>query len=204
MATHRSTPLLLATRNAHKTVEIAMLLAGKFDVSDLTTHPEAPEVEETGTTFEANAALKSNAISAHVRSWALADDSGIEVDALDGAPGVYSARYAGPDATDADNNALLQANLAKLPAATRAARFRCVLALSRDGELIATFAGVIEGTIIAEHRGPGGFGYDPLFIPEGHDQTFGELPAAVKNSISHRARALAAFRDWIAAHPIVV
>ncbi len=194
-------PLLLATRNAHKTAEIATLLVGQFEVTDLSTHPDAPEVAETGTTFEANAALKSNAISAHVHGWALADDSGLEVDALDGAPGVYSARYAGPEATDSDNNSLLLTNLEKLPASTRAARFRCVLALSRDGELIATFPGVIEGTIIPTLRGPGGFGYDPLFVPEGHTETFGQLPAAVKNTISHRARALAAFRDWIADHP---
>lgn len=195
--------ILLATRNAHKTAEIATLLAGQFDVRDLTAHPDAPEVAETGTTFAANAALKSNAISAHVHGYALADDSGLEVDALGGDPGVYSARYAGPQATDADNNTLLLANLEKLSAGTRAARFRCVLALSRDGELIGTFPGVIEGTIIPELRGPSGFGYDPLFVPEGHTQTFGQLPAAVKNSISHRARALAAFRDWITTHPIV-
>ncbi len=195
--------LLLATRNAHKTQEIAAMLGDRFVVSDLTTNPDAPDVEETGTTFEANATLKANAISAHVGGWALADDSGLEVDALDRAPGVYSARYAGPHATDADNNALLLENLKKIPAADRAARFRCVLALSRDGALVATFPGAIEGTIIPEMKGPGGFGYDPLFIPEGHAQTFGELPAAVKNSISHRARALAAFCDWITTHPIV-
>lgn len=194
--------LLLATRNAHKTAEIATMLGNAVTVTDLTTHPDAPEVEETGTTFEANATLKANAISAHVGGWALADDSGIEVDALDREPGVYSARYAGPDATDSDNNRLLLDRLRARPDAPRTARFRCVLAISHAGTLRATFDGTIEGTIISELRGGGGFGYDPLFIPEGHTQTFGQLPATVKNTISHRSRALAAFQTWLLANPI--
>ncbi|MGC1480804.1 MAG: RdgB/HAM1 family non-canonical purine NTP pyrophosphatase [Chthoniobacterales bacterium] len=193
-------PLLLATRNTHKTAEIATLLAGHFTVTDLTTLPGAPEVEETGTTFAANAALKANAVSAHVHGWALADDSGLEVDALDRAPGVYSARYAGPTATDDANNSLLIRNLANTDPTHRTARFRCVLALSHDGTLRETFDGTIEGRIVPELRGPGGFGYDPLFIPEGHEETFGQLPPAVKNSISHRARALTAFTTWLADH----
>ncbi len=195
-------PLLLATRNAHKTAEIASLLAGRFTVTDLTSRPDAPEVAETGTTFAANATLKSNAISAHFGGWALADDSGLEVDALDGAPGVCSARYAGPNATDADNVALLLANLAALSPTVgdplTSARFRCVLALSRDGQVVATFPGTIEGTISPDLQGEGGFGYDPLFIPAGHDRTFGSLPADLKNTISHRAQALATFTDWLA------
>ncbi len=194
--------LLLATRNAHKTAEIATMLGDRVAVTDLTTLPDAPEVEETGSTFEANAALKSNAISAHTGGWALADDSGIEVDALDREPGVYSARYAGPDATDSDNNTLLMDRLRARPDAPRTARFRCVLALSHAGQLQKTFDGTIEGTIVPELRGGGGFGYDPLFIPEGHTQTFGQLPATVKNSISHRARALTAFQSWLTKNPL--
>jgi XTP/dITP diphosphohydrolase len=195
-------PLLLATRNAHKTAEISAMLEGFFSVSDLHTLPDAPEVEESGETFVANAALKANAISEFVGGWALADDSGIEVDALNREPGVRSARYAGENATDADNNDLLLARLAALPDATRAARFRCVLALSQNGRLIETFDGTVEGQVIESLRGPGGFGYDPLFIPEGYDTTFGELPPAVKNSISHRSRALAKFREWLEHNPL--
>ncbi len=194
--------LLLATRNTHKTAEIATMLGERVTVTDLTSLPDAPEVEETGTTFEANAALKSNAISAHTGGWALADDSGIEVDALDRDPGVYSARYAGPNATDDDNNTLLMERLRAHPDAPRTARFRCVLALSHDGQLRQTFDGTVEGHIVPELRGGGGFGYDPLFIPEGHTETFGQLPPPVKNSISHRARALAAFQSWLADNPL--
>ncbi len=197
------TPLILATRNAHKTAEISAMLAGFFTVQDLHALPDAPEIEETGLTFAANAALKAVAISAFTDGWALADDSGLEVDALGGAPGVHSARYAGPTATDAANNALLLANLAALPAdAPRTARFRCVLALARRGEVVATFDGTVEGRVVNALHGPGGFGYDPLFVPDGHDRTFGELSADVKNAISHRSRALAGFRAWLADHPL--
>jgi XTP/dITP diphosphohydrolase len=195
------TRLLVATRNAHKTAEIAAMLAEIFEVSDLHGRPDAPEVEETGATFAENAALKAVAIASFTRGWALADDSGLEVDALHGAPGVHSARFAGDRATDADNNRLLLEKLAALPDASRTARFRCVLALARDGVLVATFDGAVEGRVIEAPRGPGGFGYDPLFIPDGHDATFGELPAEVKNGISHRSRALAKFRAWLEAHP---
>ena len=195
-------PLLLATRNAHKTEEIAAMLAGTFDVADLRQVPDAPEVEETGTTFVENATLKATAISRFTHGWALADDSGLEVDALRGEPGVRSARFAGETATDAENNTLLLERLAALEAAPRIARFRCVLALARDGELVATFDGAVEGRVIDSLRGPGGFGYDPLFIPDGYDATFGELPPEVKNTISHRSRALAKFQAWLAANPL--
>jgi XTP/dITP diphosphohydrolase len=194
--------LLVATRNAHKTSEIASMLAGHFDVSDLHSLAGAPDVEETGVTFAENSALKALAISRHTGGWALADDSGLEVNALGGEPGVRSARYAGEDATDADNNSLLLSRLAEIPLAPRSARFRCVLALARNGELIATFDGVVEGRLVESLRGAGGFGYDPLFIPEGYDTTFGELPAAIKNAISHRSRALAKFRDWLELNPL--
>lgn len=194
--------LILATRNAHKTVEIATMLADAFEVTDLHALPNAPDIEETGATFAENAALKALAISQFAAGWALADDSGLEVDALGGDPGVRSARFAGEDATDAENNALLLAKLAALPGVNPTARFRCVLALARDGELVATFDGAVEGRVVASNRGAGGFGYDPLFVPEGHDHTFGELPAETKNAISHRSRALAKFRAWLADRPL--
>jgi XTP/dITP diphosphohydrolase len=194
--------LILATRNAHKTSEIAAMLDGVFEVVDLRDQPDAPEVEETGETFAENAALKATAIARFTGGWALADDSGLEVDALDGAPGVRSARFAGEDATDAENNALLLEKLAALPASMPTARFRCVLALARDGELLATFDGAVEGRILPSVQGGGGFGYDPLFLPEGHERSFGELPAEAKNAISHRSRALAKFRAWLADHPL--
>lgn len=193
--------LLIATRNLHKTAEIAVMLAGKCEVSDLTAVEGAPEVDETGTTFAENAALKSNAISAFTDGWALADDSGLEVDALGGSPGVYSARYAGLPGNDAANNRLLMERLAQVAENSRTGRFRCVLALSHRGELIATFDGAVEGRIVAELRGQGGFGYDPLFIPDGFEETFGQLPAETKNSISHRSRALADFCAWLDAQP---
>jgi XTP/dITP diphosphohydrolase len=185
--------LLLATRNLNKTTEVRAILGADWEVTDLTAHPEWPEVEETGATFADNAALKALAASARAGdAWVLADDSGLEVDALRGAPGVQSARYSGPDATDARNRAKLTADLEKLgPAAPRLARFHCVIALARAGRLEGSFDGVVEGSIIARERGLGGFGYDPLFVPQGYQDTFGELPAAVKNGLSHRARALA-------------
>jgi XTP/dITP diphosphohydrolase len=194
--------LLVATRNAHKTAEISAMLSDVFDVEDLRSLPDAPEVEETGVTFAENAILKSTAISRFTGGWALADDSGLEVDALGGEPGVRSARFAGENATDAENNTLLLLRLAAIADAPRTARFQCVLSLSRAGVPVAEFQGSVEGRIIEAERGPGGFGYDPLFIPEGYDTTFGELPAEVKNSISHRSRALAKFRAWLAANPI--
>lgn len=194
--------LILATRNAHKTAEIATMLAGVFEVTDLHGQPDAPEVEETGETFADNAALKALAVSRFARGWALADDSGLEVDVLGREPGVRSARFAGENATDADNNALLLERLAAVPASMPTARFRCVLALARDGELVATFDGAVEGRILPSIQGGGGFGYDPLFLPDGHDRSFGELPAEAKNAISHRSRALAKFRAWLEDHPL--
>ena len=187
--------LLLATRNAHKTAEVRAILApAGWTVSDLLSHPDWPEVEETGATFADNAALKALAASVRLPgAVVLADDSGLEVDALDGAPGVFSARYAGPGADDAANRRQLLAELARVGALERrpAARFRCHITLARDGARAGDFDGTVEGTLVPAERGAGGFGYDPLFVPEGYQQTFGELPAGVKNRLSHRARALA-------------
>ena len=185
--------LLLATRNAHKTTEIRAILGSEWNVTDLTAHPDWPEVDETGGTFAENAALKALAASARLpAAWVAADDSGLEVDALGGAPGVQSARYAGAGATDAGNRAKLISELERVDrTAPRSARFHCVIALARDGKVEASFDGAVEGTIIDQERGDGGFGYDPLFIPQGYQDTFGELPAAVKNGMSNRGRALA-------------
>ena len=190
------TELLIATHNAHKTGEIAAMLDGVFAVSDLTTRPGFVEPEETGATFEENAAIKALAASAVAGPdvWVLADDSGLEVDALGGAPGVHSARWAGRHGDNAGNRAKLLAELDGK--AERRARFRCVLALARAGRVEAVFSGAVEGEISAAEEGAGGFGYDPLFRPEGFAETFGTLPAEVKNRLSHRARALAAFQEW--------
>lgn len=186
--------LLIATKNAHKTTEIAAMLGPGWPVEDLTAHPAIPAPDETGATFEENAAIKALAAAALFPGLVLADDSGLEVDALGGAPGVRSARYAGPGADDAANRARLRRELNVFPSP---ARFRCVLVLARGGEVLATCHGTVEGSIIGTERGAGGFGYDALFVPDGHGQTFAELPASVKNALSHRARALAAMRDFL-------
>lgn len=187
--------LLLATRNSHKTREFAEILGEEFVVRDLASEPDMAVVEETGATFEENAILKAVAVSKRFPGLVVADDSGLEVDALEGAPGVYSARYAGPGAQDGDNVARLLSELRKLGAGRpRAARFRCVLALAREGELLDTFDGLVEGTIVDQPRGKGGFGYDPVFQPVELTKTFGELPAEEKNRISHRANAIRMLR----------
>ncbi len=198
-----SRKLLVATHNSHKTSEIREILADHFDeVCDLADEPGAVPPEETGTTFAENSAIKALAVGGGREGvWVLADDSGLEVDALGGAPGVFSARYSGEGASDADNRARLLAELAcpEHAESARTARFRCVLSLARDGEMVAQFDGAVEGRILAGERGCGGFGYDSLFVPEGFEESFGELPESVKNAISHRARALAKLREWLAA-----
>ena len=188
--------LLLATRNAHKTREFAQILGNDFQISDL-SGSNVPPVHETGDTFERNAVLKSVTVSRDRHLFVIADDSGLEVDALEGAPGIYSARYAGENASDEQNVEKLLRELAvrNLAGAQRAARFRCVIALSREGKLLHTFEGIAEGVIVDLPRGKRGFGYDPIFRPKGFDKTFGELPAETKNRISHRAKAIAALRE---------
>jgi XTP/dITP diphosphohydrolase len=188
--------VLVSTRNAHKLVEIRQILGPSFELLDLSSVPALGEVEETGTTFEENAALKALAASAHFGGWVLADDSGLEVDALGCAPGVRSARFSGEGATDVTNRALLLEKLAAVPADQRSARFRCVIALAKGGEVLAHFSGAVEGAIIQSEKGEGGFGYDPLFVPEGFGETFAELGAETKNRLSHRGRALAALKSW--------
>jgi len=192
--------LLVATRNAHKTKEIQEMLGANYDVLDLNSG-EFPNVEETGTTFLENATLKAVQISEAVDGVVLSDDSGLEVDALDGEPGVYSARYGGTDGDHQANNKKLMAELGKLDAEVdRSARFRCVMVLAKDGEVLAHFDGCVEGSIIETLRGEKGFGYDPLFIPEGYDETFAELGSEVKNKMSHRGRAMAPVMEWLKAN----
>lgn len=186
--------LLLATRNAHKTREFVEILGDEFEVRDLADAVELPVVEETGLTFEANAILKAVEASKHFQGLVVADDSGLEVDALDGAPGIRSARYASEQASDAANVAKLLGDLAECDPGLRSARFRCSLALAEEGKILEVFDGVVEGTIVRAPRGQAGFGYDPVFQPRGFDQTFGELSSAEKNRISHRARAIQSLR----------
>lgn len=181
--------LLVASRNAHKTAEIRAMLGAAWTVMDLHAHPELPSPEETGATFMANAEIKAAAAAERFAGLVLADDSGLEVDALGGAPGVRSARYAGEGATDAGNRAKLLRELAGTPD-PRTARFRCAMALARGGEIVGRFEGAVEGSLLHEERGDGGFGYDALFVPEGERDTFAQLPAETKNRLSHRARAL--------------
>jgi XTP/dITP diphosphohydrolase len=189
--------LVVATGNRHKTREIQAILGPEFRVRDLGAHPEVSEIPESGTSFEENAKLKALAASRQLPALVIGDDSGLEVDALGGAPGIYSARYAGVNATEKDKIDKLLRELARVRATEdgRRARFRCVVALARHGNLLGTFEGIVEGSIADEARGDSGFGYDPIFIPEGLKQTFGELPTEVKNTISHRAKAIRALAD---------
>ena len=190
--------LLIATRNSHKTEEIRAILGPAWEVSDLNAHPDVPSPEETGETFAENAAIKAVAASQRFDGWVLADDSGLEVDALAGAPGVRSARYAGPGASDADNRAKLLDALDGVRGKARSARFRCAMALTKAGAVLGTFDGTVEGVIVNGERGEGGFGYDALFVPEGHCETFAQLPPSTKNALSHRARALAQAAAFLA------
>lgn len=186
--------LVLATRNAHKTREFAQILGAEFQVRDLANAPQSEPVEETGLTFAENAILKAVVTSQHFQEPVVADDSGLEVDALGGAPGIYSARYAGARASDAENVAKLLDELARCDADARGARFRCALALAREGKVLGIFEGVVEGTIVRTPRGSAGFGYDPVFQPAGLTQTFAEISPSEKNRISHRARAIQSLR----------
>ena len=186
--------LVIATRNRHKLDELrALLVAPGLDLRSALDFPDVPDVVEDGDTFEANAVKKAEALCRATGLWALGDDSGLEVDALGGAPGVRSARYSGEPTDYARNNAKLLRELAGR--ADRAARFRCVIALARPGEPTLTVEGRCEGRIEHAPRGAQGFGYDPLFVPEGSTRTFAELPAEEKHAISHRGRALRRARE---------
>jgi XTP/dITP diphosphohydrolase len=187
--------LILATRNAHKTAEIRSMIGDRYEVLDVTAFPALPAIEETGTTFLENARLKAEGISREIGGMVLSDDSGLEVDALDGAPGVWSSSYGGEEGNHPKNNERLMRGMAGKT--DRAARFRCTMVLAESGVTLASFEGTVEGSILSERRGSGGFGYDPLFVPTGYDGTFSELGDEVKNQLSHRARALAKVVAWL-------
>jgi XTP/dITP diphosphohydrolase len=229
------TTLLIATRNAHKAGEIRAILGPRFQCLTLNDFPAAPKVIEDADTFAGNAAKKAVELARWLAAkppaafrpppiahYVLADDSGLEVDVLNGAPGVHSARFAAMDKSensrDADNNAKLLRLLRAVPLEKRAARFRCVLALVPvPGQKIESaspvcfadefearmFEGACEGRIQFAPSGHGGFGYDPLFVPEGFTQSFGELGEDVKNQLSHRAKALAKLKTFFAPAPNV-
>ena len=187
--------LIVATRNAHKTQEICEIIGDRYKVLDVNDFPNLPTVDETGTTFLQNATLKAVAISREVTGLVLSDDSGLEVDALGGAPGVWSSSYGGEEGNHPKNNTRLMAEM--VGKSDRSARFRCTMVMAEGGVVLADFSGSVEGKILEEPFGAGGFGYDPLFAPEGHEQSFAELGSEVKNALSHRGRALAKVAAWL-------
>lgn len=185
--------LLIATRNKGKIAEFADLLR-PLDVplATLADFPDLAAPEETGETFAENAAIKAAYYARHSGEWAIADDSGLEIDFLDGAPGVHSARYGGEDWSYQEKMALVLSRLAAAKEHERAARFVCVIRIANPaGNIIITAEGICEGRIAHQPRGGNGFGYDPIFIPDGFDRTFGELSDDEKRAISHRGKASA-------------
>jgi XTP/dITP diphosphohydrolase len=193
--------LYLATGNSHKVEEFAKLLRGlPLTLASANAIGGMPAVKETANTFEGNALLKAQALftQAPTGTWVMADDSGLETDALKGGPGVLSARFAGENASDADNCTRLLRQMQATASTERSARFRCVLALLGPNDSKALFfSGACEGTIATEQTGAGGFGYDPLFIPIGFSASFAALAPEIKASISHRAVAIQKFCDWL-------
>lgn len=187
--------LYCATTNPGKLREFRLALADSLGVEALPGFASVTPCEETGVTFEENAVQKALYYSKHCDGHLFVDDSGLEVDALGGAPGVYSARYAGPDATDEANNRLLLDRMRGIP--ERTARFVCVVALAKSGQLVRTFRGEVEGLLAEEPRGLNGFGYDPLFYYPPFGGTFGEAPLERKMEVSHRSRALHSMRDYL-------
>ena len=188
--------ILVATGNRHKFAEISAIFAvPHVQLCGLHEFENAPVVEENGLTFESNAILKASVLARFTGGWALADDSGLEVEHLGGEPGVWSARYAGLPCNDSANNVKLLSRMNGVE--DRKAQFRCVIALSDPAGASRTVSGACPGRLLTAPRGAHGFGYDPLFVPDGHDQTFAELDIGVKNRISHRAMALqAALLAW--------
>jgi XTP/dITP diphosphohydrolase len=194
--------LIIATRNSHKTDEIRHLLGERFEICDVTAFPELPEIEETGTTFLENARLKALGISSRLDGWVLADDSGLEVKALDGAPGVWSSSFGGEEGNHAKNNLHLQQEMKDKE--DRHARFLCTLVLARDGKEEAVFYGTVNGSIAIEPSGNGGFGYDPLFVPEGFEETLASLGNEVKSTLSHRAKAIQALVEALNSENLII
>lgn len=193
--------LIIATNNAHKAQEIRQILADSFSTLDtLREAGLAIEVVEDGATFVENAVKKAEQVLAAAPGYdaALSDDSGLAVDALGGAPGVYSARYAGPQHDDADNNRKLMADMAGVPDGQRGCRFVCAVALARRGRPTVTAEGACEGVLLRAPRGENGFGYDPYFYYPPAGRTFAELTGEAKNAVSHRRRALESLRALLA------
>jgi len=183
--------LLVATRNKHKLKEIAAILEElKLDLRSAADIPGLADIVEDAATVRDNAIKKAVETAKFAKMLAIADDTGLEVDALNGEPGVRSARYAGDDASYFENNKKLLANLQDVPAEKRTARFRCVIAIADEKGLVECVEGICNGAIIADEKGGGGFGYDPLFIADGQVKTFAEISPDVKNRISHRGKAL--------------
>lgn len=192
-------PVLIATKNAHKAKEIARILPAPYEVHTMAEYPDIPDPVENGTTFAANAAIKAESVSARVPGLVVADDSGICVDLLNGAPGVMSARFCGEHGKDDENNRKLLRELAALPGqAPYKAHYACAISLAVGGREIASFHGTVEGQITLNPTGTGGFGYDPLFIPDGFNCTMAQLTPEQKDSISHRARALQKLAQFLA------
>ena len=187
--------LFCATTNSGKLREFQMALDNSFQVESLPGLASIQPCEETGVTFEENAIQKALYYSKHTDQYLFVDDSGLEVDALGGAPGVYSARFAGPHATDAANNQLLLDRMQGF--SDRAARFVCVVALAESGRLLRTFRGEVEGLLTAAPQGSNGFGYDPLFFYPPFGCSFGEAPLNRKMEVSHRSKALRAMREYL-------
>jgi XTP/dITP diphosphohydrolase len=195
----QSPSLLVGTRNSGKVREIQTILDDvPWLIRSLQEFAGIEVPDETGDTYAANAIIKAEFYARATGICALADDSGLEVEALDGAPGVFSARYAGVGASDAERRRLLLSELAGVPTEQRQARFVCAVAIATPGGSVLNISeGTCEGAIIFEPRGSGGFGYDPLFVPDGFQKTFAELTDAIKNEMSHRARALLKTREFL-------
>jgi len=192
-------PLLIATSNRGKQREVQAALTGlPVRLLALDQYPNVTPAVENGRTFQQNAERKALHYARWTGCWTLADDSGLEVDALDGAPGIYSARYAGAQADDVANNAKLIQELTRVPEEPRTARFRCALALADASRILATATGTFEGVIVDQPRGSNGFGYDPHFFVPTYGRTAAEMSPEQKNRISHRGQALAAIRPRIA------
>lgn len=186
--------IIVATKNKGKIKEIKKIL-GDHNVMSQAEIGVNIDVEENGTTFAENAMIKAEAVFEYTDCAVIADDSGIEVDALNGAPGIYSARYCGEEATDEDRVVKLLEEVEN--ADTRGAQFNCAIALILPNGEKHTFSGIVRGTLDFESRGENGFGYDPIFIPDGYDRTFGELDSSIKDDISHRAKALKALAEFL-------
>ena len=198
-----SVQLVLATRNAKKLAELDRLLASAgLDVEILGSDAfsDLPEIEETGSTFAENSLIKARAVAAHTGLIAIADDSGLCVDALDGQPGIYSARWAGPGATDESNLDLVLEQIRDVEPAQRTAHFACAAALVLPSGEEYVVRGQVDGVLLTQRRGVGGFGYDPIFLPDGFDITTAEMTSDQKDAISHRGQAMRALVPLIQDH----